>query len=137
MSKHSILYSGKFKDVKNHLPKLMLNRSNIRELKSVLGFLTGIKIGYATESSLNPDVMLEGTKGKAVITHFFKINQLNDNEWLHVGYRRSDDWLALDGKLIHKSNRFKFTVELMLNGGNWLKYGWYLVNRLFASKSKS
>jgi hypothetical protein len=133
----SVVYSGKFKDVKSVLPKLMLSKKGILDLHKKIGYLTKVRIGYATESSLNPDVLVEGTEGKQIITQHFQINTTNKEEFYHVGYRRSDDWLGLDGKLIHKSKGVLLRIEYLSTGTNLFKFMFYKFMKLFTVKRES
>lgn len=119
-------YYGKFTDIKDKLNRLFIDRNVVKQRLKDVGYIQKVRIAYHPEA-INPDVMVTGTKGNAIITDLIKISKpdsLVTASMQLIGYRRADDWIGEDGLLFNKSPKLVTRFELLMTGGvvPWLLY---------------
>lgn len=124
-------YSKSFKNIKTNLLKLYLNA---RAVKNLIRGAKSIKISLVhDETSISPAVVIEHDNFKTEITGFFNYGEKTDHT-LHVGYKNADDWLALDGKLLSKSAKFKRQIELTICDNSYVQWFFYKIREFVIAK---
>ncbi len=128
-------YDAKFKDVKDTLVKVYA--SPVPALRTTLKIVRKIEIEIRfLEFAVTPSIALKHNGKYVEITDFFKF-MTSRSRWtpsekdMHIGYKRYDDFLGIDGKLIQKSGKFKRKLEYIRCDNSWLRWIGYKIKTLF------
>lgn len=114
-------YRSSFKEVKEGLPLLYLDLDTISPLLRDVSSVT-IKLVF-NEYAIKPVMLVYDKKTHKNITDCVQVLKPTDSPTLyHVGYKRQDDFLGRDGKLIHRSNSFRRDLEYVKCGRSWLRW---------------
>lgn len=131
-------YNGKFQDVKDSLPKLYVNAEEflpiLKKLKSInLGFRP-LAVGEISDELIVP-IMVSDNVLKFNITHSIIIDNKNTTfdprQYIHIGYKRSDEFLDKYGNHLHKSKSFKMNLEYVKCRQSWVNWLLFKVAALF------
>lgn len=119
-----ISYNASFKKVKNDLIKLHINAPRIYSL--LKNFKTiKVKVGYGMYD-VTPTVMVsDNNPENGICISSFIIYKPTKEAKLHIGYKRNDDWLGLDGLILSRSKAFKHSLEMIRCKNNrfvWLTF---------------
>jgi hypothetical protein len=104
------MYLAPFKTIKAHLKRVYLDTSKLAPAIDKIDTIEKIAIKH-DENSVVPYMYVVGNIGYININKSLVIEPKEHKEGLvHVGYKRADDLLDLNGKPLHKSKRMAFVL---------------------------